>query len=59
VIGVDNSNHPAVAAYHRMLVWDMMRRPLLTRLAESTLNPLIGKSVALYFEKPVPAVELV
>ena len=58
-VGVDKSDHPAVTAYHKMLVWDMMRRPLLTRLAESTLNPLIGKSVALYFEKPVPAVELV
>jgi SAM-dependent methyltransferase len=58
-VGVDNSDHPAVAAYHKMLVWDIMRRPLLTRVAESTLNPLIGKSVALYFEKPVPAVELV
>jgi SAM-dependent methyltransferase len=58
-VGVGKSDHPAVAAYHKMLVWDMMRRPLLTRVAESTLNPLIGKSVALYFEKPVPAVELV
>lgn len=59
LVGVDNSDHPAVAAYHRMLVWDIMQRPRLTRLAESTLNPLIGKSVAMYFEKPVPAVELV
>jgi SAM-dependent methyltransferase len=59
LVGVNNSEHPAVAAYHKMLVWDMMRRPQFTRLAESTLNPLIGKSVALYFEKPVPAVELV
>ena len=59
MVGVGNSDHPAVVAYHKMLVWDMMRRPLLTRLAESALNPLIGKSVALYFEKPVPAVELV
>ncbi|OBK36759.1 methyltransferase [Mycobacterium sp. 1245111.1] len=58
-VGVEKSDHPAVTAYHKLLVWDMMRRPLLTRLAESTLNPLIGKSVALYFEKPVPAVELV
>ncbi len=58
-LGVDKSDHPAVAAYHKLLVWDMMQRPLLTRVAESTLNPLIGKSVALYFEKPVPAVELV
>jgi SAM-dependent methyltransferase len=59
LVGVDNSRHPAVVAYHKMLVWDMMQRPRVTRLAESTLNPLIGKSVALYFEKPVPAVELV
>jgi SAM-dependent methyltransferase len=59
LVGVDNSEHPAVVAYHKMLVWDMTQRPLLTRLVESTLNPLIGKSVALYFEKPVPAVELV
>ena len=58
-MGVEKSDHPAVAAYHKLLVWDMMQRPLLTRVAESTLNPLIGKSVALYFEKPVPAVELV
>src|ERR1700689_5195681 len=58
-VGVDNSDHPAVAAYHKILVWDIMRRPLLTRVAESTLNPLIGKSVAMYFEKPVPAVEFV
>jgi SAM-dependent methyltransferase len=59
LVGVSNSSHPAVVAYHKMLVWDMMQRPWLTRLAESTLNPLVGKSVALYFEKPVPAVELV
>jgi SAM-dependent methyltransferase len=59
LVGVDNSQHPAVVAYHKMLVWDMMQRPHVTRLAESTLNPLIGKSVALYFEKPVAVVELV
>jgi hypothetical protein len=42
-----------VALYHRLLVWDMMSRPALTRVGEAVLNPLIGKSVALYFEKPV------
>ena len=26
--------------------------PLATRVAETALNPLIGKSVALYFRKP-------
>jgi hypothetical protein len=29
-----------------------MKRPLATRLAEKALNPLIGKSIVLYFEKP-------
>jgi hypothetical protein len=28
-----------------------MRRPKLTRLAETLLNPLVGKSVAMYFSK--------
>jgi hypothetical protein len=41
-----------VNAYHKLLVWDMVSRPWLTRRAESALNPLIGKSVALYFHKP-------
>jgi SAM-dependent methyltransferase len=57
LIGVSKPSHPAVTAYHRLLVWDIMRRPRLTRWAESALNPLVGKSVALYFEKPVPVVE--
>jgi hypothetical protein len=52
-VGVDNTDHPAVSAYHRLLVWDMMSRPAVTRLAESVLNPLVGKSVALYFQKPM------
>jgi SAM-dependent methyltransferase len=51
-VGTSKSDHPAVAAYHKLLVWDMMSRPWLTRTAESLLNPLIGKSVALYFRKP-------
>ena len=58
-VGVEESEHPAVNAYHRLLVWDMMQRPLLTRVAEATLNPLIGKSVALYFDKPAVNVALV
>jgi SAM-dependent methyltransferase len=51
-VGVDNTENPAVRAYHKLLVWDMMRRPALTRAAEAVLDPLVGKSVALYFEKP-------
>lgn len=39
----------AVRTYHRLLVWDLMRRPWLTRTVERLLNPLLGKSVVLYF----------
>lgn len=52
MVGVSNENNLVVSNYHRMLVWDMMKRPRLTRFAESALDPLIGKSVALYFTKP-------
>jgi hypothetical protein len=52
-VGTSKNDHPAVAAYHKLLVWDMVEQPWLTRTAESLLNPLIGKSVALYFKKPV------
>ncbi|HZU49460.1 MAG TPA: class I SAM-dependent methyltransferase, partial [Mycobacterium sp.] len=59
LVGVARPDHPAVSAYHKMLVWDITRQPRITRIAESVLNPLVGKSIALYFEKPVHAVELV
>jgi SAM-dependent methyltransferase len=52
-VGVDNDRHPLVRAYHRVLVWDIMKRPLATRAAERVLNPVIGKSMVLYFHKPV------
>ncbi len=52
LVGVEKATNPAVSAYHKMLVWDMMSQPWITRTAESALNPLIGKSVALYFRKP-------
>jgi SAM-dependent methyltransferase len=51
-VGVTNADHRAVNAYHKLLVWDLMQRPRLTRMAESVLNPLLGKSVAMYFTKP-------
>lgn len=36
--------------YHRLLVWDLMQRPWLTRTLEKCLNPLLGKSVVMYFQ---------
>jgi len=51
-VGVSKPDHPAVAAYHKLLVWDLMQRPKVTQVAESLLNPVVGKSVAMYFTKP-------
>jgi ubiquinone/menaquinone biosynthesis C-methylase UbiE len=43
-------------AYHRLLVWDLMRGPWLTRTLDRLLNPIMGKSVVLYFTRnPGPA----
>jgi SAM-dependent methyltransferase len=52
-VGVDDAEHPLVRGYHRLLVWDIMRAPAATRLADRILNPVIGKSVVLYFRKPL------
>jgi SAM-dependent methyltransferase len=52
-VGVHDDEHRAVRAYHRLLVWDIMRRPALTRRVEAALNPMIGKSLVIYAEKPV------
>jgi SAM-dependent methyltransferase len=55
LVGVDRDRHPLVRAYHSVLVWDIVKRPLLTRAASRLLDPLIGKSVVVYFEKPPAA----
>jgi SAM-dependent methyltransferase len=44
-------DHPLVRLYHRLLVWDLMKRPWLTRTVERLLDPVMGKSVVLYFDK--------
>ncbi|WP_129839688.1 class I SAM-dependent methyltransferase [Streptomyces sp. RFCAC02] len=51
-VGVDNDRSLPVRAYHKLLVWDIMKRPLLTRAAEHLLDPVIGKSFVAYATKP-------
>ena len=50
-VGV-NRDSAVVRAYHRLLVWDLTRRPWLTRTAERLLDPLLGKSLVVYADKP-------
>jgi SAM-dependent methyltransferase len=54
-VGVHRDDHPLAQAYHRLLVWDIMKHPPATRLADRALNPLIGKSIVLYAHKPPSA----
>jgi SAM-dependent methyltransferase len=49
--GVEQENS-LTRGYHKLLVWDMMRRPWLTQTAERLLNPILGKSLVLYLRKP-------
>lgn len=44
----------SVRAYHRLLEWDIVKRPRLTRAVEWALNPVLGKSLVLYAAKPAP-----
>ena len=52
MVGTTRYDHPAVAAYHRLLVWDITKAPKLTRYTERVLNPLVGKSLVVYLVKP-------
>ena len=56
-VGPTNDDNPAVRAYHRLLVWDIVSGPRTTRIAERLLSPVMGKSFVVYLRKaPVDAV---
>jgi SAM-dependent methyltransferase len=54
-VGVHDDDHPLAQAYHRVLVWQIMKNPAVLRLADRALNPLIGKSIVIYAVKPALA----
>jgi len=47
----NQDNNWLVRQYHRLLVWDLMEQPALTRVTERLMNPVMGKSVVMYFRK--------
>jgi SAM-dependent methyltransferase len=51
-VGVRNDDHPLAKAYHKLLVWEIVKNPKALRLAAKVLDPVIGKSMVLYFRKP-------
>jgi SAM-dependent methyltransferase len=52
LVGVSSEGHPLVRAYHRVLCWDIEKRPVVTRAADALLTPFIGKSLVLYAVRP-------
>lgn len=51
-VGPTRTDSIAVNLYHRLLVLDLMKKPALTTFIDRLLNPVLGKSLVLYFIKP-------
>jgi SAM-dependent methyltransferase len=51
LVGPTRTDAAAVNLYHRFLTWDIMKKPWITGFLDKLLNPVLGKSVVLYFIK--------
>ena len=51
-VGPANDSHPLVKPYKKLLEWDIMRAPFVTRALDAALSPMIGKSYVVYADKP-------
>ncbi len=51
-VGLDNEDNFLVKQYLKLLTWDIVEAPALTRTAERILNPVLGKSVVIYADRP-------
>ena len=49
--GVRDEEAPLPKLYHRMLVWQLEKKPRALEVLERTLNPVLGKSLVVYAEK--------
>jgi len=56
LVGPNRTDSLPVNLYHRLLVWDLMKKPKITRWIDRLFNPLMGKSLVLYFKKMNPGV---
>ena len=50
-VGLEKENSKLVNLYHDFLVWDIEKRPWLTRILEKLANPFVAKSWVLYLKK--------
>lgn len=52
LVGPNRTDSFFVNLYHKFLVWDLMKKPGITQMADRLLNPVLGKSLVFYFQKP-------
>jgi SAM-dependent methyltransferase len=48
LVGPTRTDSAVVNLYHRLLVWDIMQKPWITRFMDRLLNPVLGKSLVIY-----------
>jgi SAM-dependent methyltransferase len=51
LVGPDRKDVALVNLYHRFLSWDIMNKPKLIGWMDRLLNPVLGKSLVVYFRK--------
>jgi SAM-dependent methyltransferase len=51
LVGPGKEDNTLVNLYHRLLVWDILKQPRITRFLDRLLNPILGKSITLYLKK--------
>jgi SAM-dependent methyltransferase len=54
-VGPADDDHRLIQPYKRLLEWDIVKGPALTRVAERLLNPVLGKSLVVYASRPAAA----
>jgi len=51
LVGPSREDSLPVNLYQRFLTWDIMEKPKITRYLDALFNPILGKSIVLYFKK--------
>ena len=51
LVGPDRQDVTIVSHYHRFLSWEIMKKPKLVGWMNRLLNPVLGKSLVVYFKK--------
>jgi hypothetical protein len=51
LLGPNRKDSVLVNLYHRFLSWEIMKKPKLVSWMDRLMNPILGKSLVVYFRK--------